>query len=294
MPKEFWIPKIDPLHQVAARTTSQPKPPSGGTNPASSPCFSTSTPASEAGDWGGRGGLHPASIGSTVLSCGTILHSLPAIWSSLLLSASWGASLCSIWGTAAGCSVRDTSLDGGAWLSNPLIPMLSGLVERLQWALCAQAWDIGHWHKSPDLNNRFDWLSVKMCKTDGTLLTDKPPTRCLEPKSELQLQRINANLQSLYLSFWSEVRLFPGISRHRLFLILTKACVSRDELLETHAVFTFDASPARCQMRIINLYKRPLCPDTVSSCHALPTLYATVARRRDHLFYLVSFHGVNV
>lgn len=225
MPKEFWIPKIEPLHQVAARTTSQPKPPSGGTNPAPGPCFSASTPASEAGGWGGRGCLHPASV----LSCGTVLHSPPAFCSSSLLAASWGASLCCSGGTAAGCSARDTSPDGCAWLSNPLIPMLSGVAEMLQWALCAPAWDIGHWHKSPDLNIRADWLSVKMWKTDGTLLTDKPPTRCSEPRSERQLQRMNANLRRLCLSFWSVVRLFPGISRRRLFLLLTKAHVSRNE-----------------------------------------------------------------
>ena len=173
MPKEFWIPKMDPLHQVAASTTSQPKPPSGGTNWC--PDLSDWIPASES-EAGETGGLHPASIICTVLSSCTIWRSLPGAWSLLPPSASRGASPCSTWGSAVGCSVRHSPLDGCAGLSNPLIPMLSAVVLRLLWALGAHAWDIGHWHKSADGNTSFDWLSVKR----QTILDwqKEPLTRC--------------------------------------------------------------------------------------------------------------------
>lgn len=192
IPKELWIPKIDPLHQVAAKTTSQPaKPPSGGTKPAPWPGFSTCTLASKS-EPGVRGGLQPVSISCVLLSSFTILPSLPSAWSCFLVSRSWGASLCSIWGPGAGCSVRDSLSDGCAWLSSPLVPMLSDLAERLLWAFGAHAWDIGRWHKSTDLNNSFDWLSVKRERRMVFFLAHKLPTRCSQP----QLQRINSNLQT--------------------------------------------------------------------------------------------------
>lgn len=59
MPKEFWMPNMEPLHQVAANTTSQPYPPSGGTNPA--PCAVSPWTLTSGSEAGGRGGLHPTS-----------------------------------------------------------------------------------------------------------------------------------------------------------------------------------------------------------------------------------------
>lgn len=157
MPKEFWIPKMEPLHQVAASTTTQPNPPSGGANSEPCPCLSAwlSTSESEAGGSGESGCRQSASITWTVLTSGT---SVPAVWSLLFSSASCAASLPCMWGSAEGSSVLHTPPDGCPCLSNPLIPMLSGVaLSLLQWVLGAHASDIGHIHKSTGWNQRSDW-----------------------------------------------------------------------------------------------------------------------------------------
>lgn len=130
MPKEFWMPNMEPLHQVAANTTSQPYPPSGGTNPP--PCAASPWTLTSGSEAGGRGGLHPTSISCSSLSSLGVAGSASAARSRSFSSTSRGASSCSIGGPAAGCSsVRETPSDACAWLSdNPLIPILSALLCR--------------------------------------------------------------------------------------------------------------------------------------------------------------------
>jgi len=92
IPNEFCMPKIDPLHHVAANTTTQPNPPSGGTNPG---------PGCVAGGVAGRL-LAPVCISWTVLSSGESLRSGSSSSCGSVSSITGGerCSVCPAWGSS--------------------------------------------------------------------------------------------------------------------------------------------------------------------------------------------------
>ena len=83
----------------------------------------------------------------------------------------------------------------------------------------------------------------------------------------------------LNVSFWSEVCIFPGNRRRRLFspLKCKPVCLAA-AYGDLNHVFTFAAFPARCQTRIINLWRRPFSLDSAPCCHAARARCATSPR----------------
>ncbi len=113
IPNEFWMPKIEPLHHVAANTTTQPKPPSGGTKPG---------PGCALGGVAGRLSGQPVCISCTVLSSGASLHS----GSSYSCGSLCSTARCSV--CPACVSVLDSSEPGVPLAAPAVFSLLSGCI----------------------------------------------------------------------------------------------------------------------------------------------------------------------